>query len=102
VHTVFPFPDVQELIKRLRNIGTVHIFDSPIYANGKSAEAKARSAAYFQSMGFPGMEKYYYHHEKKDFEGLGAEFMYDPSEPYWRFVRLFINSSPFPWIRIRK
>jgi SAM-dependent methyltransferase len=96
------FSDLRSLIGRLKEIGSIHIIDSPVYDDGASAEAKARSAAYFHSMGSPGMEKFYYHHEKKDFRAFNAEFMYDPSGLFGRLTRRLTNSSPFPWIRIGK
>lgn len=94
------FPDVKNLIRRLLEIGTVYIIDSPVYKNGKSAEAKARSAAYFTSMGFPGMEKFYYHHERSALEEFKPKYLYDPSKGIWRLLGLIFKSSPFPWIRI--
>ncbi|HMJ69891.1 MAG TPA: class I SAM-dependent methyltransferase [Cyclobacteriaceae bacterium] len=94
------FPDVRALIGKLRKIGTIHIIDSPVYSGGKAVEAKARSANYFRSMSTPGMEKFYYHHERSVFEGLGAEFLYDPSNITGKLNKVFVNGSPFPWIRI--
>jgi SAM-dependent methyltransferase len=96
------FPDVRSLITRLRKIGTIHIIDSPVYGEGKAAEARVRSATYFHSMNTPGMEKFYYHHEKNVFEDLGAEFLYDPSNMAGMLNKLLVNGSPFPWIRIGK
>lgn len=94
------FPDVRKLIYRLRTMGTVYIIDSPIYKNGKAPAAKARSAAYFQSMGSSGMERFYYHHERSAFEEFKPEYLYDPTKGIWWFLGLLFKSSPFPWIKI--
>lgn len=96
------FPDVKSLIRRLRKIGTVHILDSPIYDNGTAGDAKVRSAAYFKSMGSPGMEKFYYHHELREFVEFAPEYVYNPSDVYWRIIRAFMAFSPFLWIKIDK
>lgn len=95
------FPDVKQLITRLRDIGTIYIIDSPVYKNGKADGAKARSAAYFGSMGAPGMEKFYYHHERKEFDEFKPEYLYDPEAPLWWVLRRIFKSSPFPWIKIK-
>lgn len=94
------FPDVKRLITRLQEVGTIYIIDSPVYKNGKAAEAKARSATYFKSMGSPGMEKFYHHHERKDFEEFKPEYLYDASAPLWWFLGLVFKTSRFPWIKI--
>lgn len=96
------FPDVRKLLRRLRKMGTVYIIDSPIYKPGKSPAAKQRSAAYFRSMGSPGMEKFYHHHERPALDEFKPEYLYDPSKGIWWFLNLLFKGSPFPWIKIDK
>jgi SAM-dependent methyltransferase len=96
------FPDLKQLIRRLLPMGTIYIIDSPVYKKGESAAARERSVAYFNKMGAPGMEKFYYHHERTALEEFNPKYLSDPSKGIWWFLGLFFKGSPFPWIRIGK
>jgi len=89
---------VDTLLQMLDHKGSIHIIDTPFYKTGIASNARSRSATYFRSKDAAGMEPFYYHHEIDELKDLNAEFLYQPT----RIKKLMGNSSPFPWIRIRK
>jgi SAM-dependent methyltransferase len=97
------FPDLRALLTRLRYLlnenGTIHILDTPFYKKEKVADARARSADYFNSKEAGGMEKFYFHHDIDILKEFNPTFLYRPNI----FTRLLNKyNSPFPWVRIRK
>lgn len=94
---------IKELLYSLKQDGEIHILDSPFYEDEKLAEAKQRSEAYYNSIGFPEMKDYYFHHTYKNLSDFTHQFLYDPRTLRNRILSIaFKNDSPFPWIRIRK
>lgn len=102
------FPDVKGLVNRLLQIlkpsGEIHILDSPLYSSTAEIEkARGRSAAYFQSLGFPGMTNKYFHHGLHQMNGLNYAFLSSPSSLINKIRRKILSTteSTFPWIVVR-
>ena len=101
------FRDLDRLFHRvfdlLREGGSIHIFDSPIYKADQVSAAKSRSVAYFTSKGHPEMDMHYFHHSFEMLNKFNFEIMYDPMSIKNRIVRKWFEKdlSPFPWIRIQ-
>ena len=100
------FPDLQTLVKRCRQLlnedGEVFIVDSHFYENKAAAEqARARSAAYYASIGTPEMAAFYHHHTRQAIteacDGMTVEII----PPRGRAVAFVLGRYPFPVVRIR-
>ncbi|MCT4580629.1 MAG: class I SAM-dependent methyltransferase [Flavobacteriales bacterium] len=93
------FPDLTLLFQRLKSLlsarGEIHILDSPFYSTlEESRAAQQRTATYYKQLGFPEMEKYYYHHQLDDLNGW--ERLYVPPK---NMLQKIMNrkDSPFGW-----
>ena len=95
------FESLQDIIKAalgyLTPEGEVHIIDSNLYQPYEIAEAMQRSKIYFTQIGFPEMQRYYFHHCIHDIESFRYSILYDPGV---LFNRLF-RKRFFPWIAIK-
>ena len=91
------FEEPQGFIERCKERfpnARVFILDSPIYQTHEEArEAKIRSAAYYEKMGFPGLSKYYFHHSWNDIKNM--KVLSKPSKNI-----LFRKKNPFPIIQV--
>ena len=99
------FPDLSKLIRSLQNIlsteGEIHIIDSHLYITETRVNAQQRSATYFDSLGFAGLDNYYFHHCWSDLKPFPYQLLYDPRLFLNKFKRFFQKDrSPFPWIVI--
>jgi ubiquinone/menaquinone biosynthesis C-methylase UbiE len=88
------------LFRVLQPDGEIHILDSPFYQIQEVQNAKARTAAYYQSMGCPEMAAFYFHHS---FQELAAFSPVIQPKKYslWDKIRRK-PQSPFQWIVVRK
>ena len=96
------FPSVAGLIELLLQQvypgGEINILDSIFYEPAKLDGARKRSSDYFDSMGFPEMSDYYFHHSLSDLISFSYEILRDPRTPGNRFF----GKNPFYWICIKK
>lgn len=97
------FPSVSETIQHLSRLlkhdGEIHILDSPFYRLEKVTAARQRTASYYRDMGFPGMTRYYFHHEQTALDGFEYETLHKPS----LFKSFFsTHKNPFPWFCLKK
>ena len=83
------FPDLYMLTERLLPIlstnGEIHLVDSIFYDD--TLAARQRSEAYYNSIGFPQMSQYYFHHSVKDLKKAGYKKLYPG----------FFNRSVLQW-----
>lgn len=101
------FPWLNEIVhtafELLAPDGEIHIIDSPFYNAAARSKAVARSAAYFNTLGFPSMSDHYFHHILEDMEQFRSEILYDPHAWYRQLLPASLTGpiNPFHWIRIR-
>lgn len=96
------FPSVVNILKQALDIlndrGEIHILDTPFYDPLLVSEAYQRSRAYYNSMGFPEMADYYFHHSISEFWGFKYEVLFNPDN----ILNRLLKKDPFHWISIRK
>ena len=97
------FPNLTQTINRAMELlverGSIHILDSPFYAQSKVKEAIQRSRDYYRQLGFPEMSDHYGHHTLEEIASFKPHFRYRPVKGF--FNRFKSADSPFPWIEIR-
>lgn len=93
-----PVTVLNSLLKKIKPGGEIHILDSPFYKRHEIDMACQQSANHFDSVGFPEMKNFYFHHTLDILDGFPYSILYHPSF----FQRLRNQKSPFPWIRIKK
>lgn len=101
------FPDLPDLVREATPLlsarGEIHFIDSPFYAASRVEEARARSRAYYASLGFPEMAALYRHHTLDELAAYRPVLLHDPASPRARLRRLLrLPDSPFPWIRLSR
>jgi ubiquinone/menaquinone biosynthesis C-methylase UbiE len=100
------FSDIKSLIVRLfyflKKDGEIHILDTPFYGDGDIYEARARTQAYYSSIGCPEMAQHYFHHRLSELAGFRPEILSGKGLAM-RLRALFSRHVPghFHWIRIR-
>ena len=82
----------------LNSRGEIHILDAPFYDADEVLNAALRSQQYYQSMGFPQMADYYFHHQWEELKNYRYKILYHPR---WLINRLWKPVNNFPWIRIK-
>jgi ubiquinone/menaquinone biosynthesis C-methylase UbiE len=87
------------LLENLNVGGEIHIIDTHFYTASTQAAAQKRSEAYFTKMGFPELNKFYFHHLLEELQSFDYDKLYTPSL-FRRYINL--NKNPFPWFRIKK
>ncbi len=101
------FPSLSKLLDRLLELikddGSVHILDSPMYARGEEVAAQQRTKTYYKNLGFPEMAAHYFHHSWAELGRFKYHTPYNPQQFLTRIrQRLFIKDSPFPWVIVQK
>ncbi|HZK62599.1 MAG TPA: class I SAM-dependent methyltransferase [Puia sp.] len=90
---------VCKCLKLLKPGGEIHLTDSPFYDKREMEAAKQRTFQYYDSLGFPEMSEYYFHHDIREFSVFNHRIMQDPNS---MFAKIWGNRDYFPWIRIKK
>jgi ubiquinone/menaquinone biosynthesis C-methylase UbiE len=85
-------------LRLLKPDGDIHIIDTHFYPLSGLSAAKERSLLYFETMGFPEMTEWYFHHTLDDLDTFNYSILYDPESLFTRFIK---NKNPFHWIRIQ-
>lgn len=95
------FPVLKETLhvakQHLKDDGEIHLIDSHFYEAREVNDARRRSEAYFDSIGFGTMISHYHHHCIDDLKELDYKILYRPGAIASFFGK---NKSPFPWICI--
>jgi len=95
------FPSVKKTVKaalqHLTLQGEIHITDSPFYKQKEIAQARQRTKEYFESVSFPKMARYYFHHSIDTLQPFDHKLLYNPGA---LVNRLRKNRSPFHHIVI--
>ncbi|MBB2144647.1 methyltransferase domain-containing protein [Pedobacter sp. LMG 31464] len=95
------FPSIQEIIAKSKQYllkkGEIHLIDTNFYDSITAIEAKKRTQLYFTKMGFPEMDKFYFHHQLDELTNFNYQVIYNPK---LLLNRLFIK-NPFYWICIK-
>lgn len=88
-----------EAIDHLKPGGEIHIMDSPFYKQKEVAAARLRSEQYYESIRFPEMNKYYFHHCINELRPFNHKILYNPDANgfyLWKY------KNPFYWICIKQ
>jgi len=90
---------ISKALKKLEPQGEIHILDTAFYQPNEVTAAKERTVVYFNTLGFPGMAAFYFHHTITELSSFRYEIRYEPS-----FFRRQIHNdkNPFPWISIKR
>jgi 2-polyprenyl-3-methyl-5-hydroxy-6-metoxy-1,4-benzoquinol methylase len=95
------FPSLDEILslatQLLNPLGEIHILDSHFYRPLEVEAARRRSVDYYQSMKFPGMTKYYFHHCINELKPYNYKILYNPGSIFNGFIK---NKNPFHWITV--
>ncbi|HEY6435052.1 MAG TPA: methyltransferase domain-containing protein [Ignavibacteriaceae bacterium] len=99
------FPDLKKLLSKLVSMinrnGEIHFIDSPFYKQNEVDNARKRTEKYYQTIGFPEMSENYFHHAWDELSDFKFNILYNPVTVISKFKQLiFMNDSPFPWIKI--
>ncbi len=86
-------------LKLLKPGGEIHLIDSPLYNTGEIEAAKQRTFSYYDSLGYPEMSEYYFHHDIHELRAFNHKIMQNPNSA---FNKLFGNKDGFYWICIKK
>ena len=89
---------INDILEWLKPDGEIHILDSPFYSLSELLAANQRSHHYYESVGFPEMTEFYFHHSLDNLENYNYKILYDPKS---LFNKLLQNKNPFPWICIK-
>ena len=96
------FPSLPLVIKNakllLKKGGELHILDSPLYHRKDTTTAINRTKAYYNTLGFPEMADFYFHHSIEEIKQAGFETMYSPKR-FWTFLKKINN--PFYWVCLK-
>jgi ubiquinone/menaquinone biosynthesis C-methylase UbiE len=96
------FPSLIEIISKAKTLlktgGEIYITDSMFYDQQDLKNAKARSATYFDSIGFPEMSNWYFHHSITALDCFNYKILYRPGNFMSRF---FKHNDPFHRILIK-
>jgi len=96
------FPSMKKIIhyalSYLKPGGEIHIMDTPFYRTAEVETAKRRTAAYYNSLGYPEMADFYFHHIGNDLRSFHHSMLHNP---HGFLQRLLGNNDPFPWVRIK-
>jgi hypothetical protein len=79
--------------------GEIHLMDSPFYEEQEITGAKERTFRYYDSLGYPEMSEYYFHHNINDLKGFRHKIMQNPNS---LFNILRGNQDCFYWICVKK
>jgi ubiquinone/menaquinone biosynthesis C-methylase UbiE len=101
------FKDLNSLLNKLLSLitdnGEIHLLDTPFYNYTELAGARERTAAYYKSLGYLEMAKYYFHRSYEQLEKFNYSIMFNPNSFKVRIKKILnAKDSPFPWIKIVK
>jgi ubiquinone/menaquinone biosynthesis C-methylase UbiE len=85
-------------LEHLTPQGEVHILDTNFYLGPEVILAQQRTKKYYDSIGFSGMEEYYFHHTLNELTLFQYEILFNPTS--WR-NKLSFNKTPFYWIVVK-
>lgn len=89
---------IQQALSLLRLNGEIHIIDSHFYKRNELEAARLRSKEYFESIGFPGMSRHYFHHCTDELKVFDSKILRSPGPIKKLF---FKNNNPFYWVCIQ-
>jgi len=96
------FGDLSKIISTALDLlqpkGELHILDTHFYKRSELEHAKKRSIDYFNSVGFPGMSEYYFHHSIDELKNFNYKIIHNPN---FIIHQLMKNKNPFYWIVVQ-
>lgn len=97
------FPSLKKIIymavSYLKPGGEVHITDTPLYRPAGLEAAKRASLAYYNSLGYPEMADFLFHHSSDDLRSFHSTVLFHRNN---FGSRLWGNRPHCPWVRIKK
>ncbi len=92
---------MERLLYLIKQDGEIHIIDSPIYNPHEIKNAQKRTRRYYETIGFPEMSDYYFHHSIEELKKYNHVFLCNRKKNNF-YTKFFNNTdSPFPWIMIK-
>ena len=95
------FPTLDEIIgpalEHLDPKGEIHILDSHFYKSAEVEAARERSVEYYQTIHFPEMSHYYFHHSIEELKPYEHKILHNPNYIIHQIMK---NKNPFYWISI--
>ncbi len=85
--------------EHLKPGGEIHLIDSPLYDSREIECARERTFYYYDSLGYPEMSDYYFHHDLNDLRGLNYKILQNPNSV---FNKLLGSKDRFHWICLKK
>jgi ubiquinone/menaquinone biosynthesis C-methylase UbiE len=85
-------------LEHLTPRGEIHFLDTKFYQVPEVILAQQRTKQYYNSIGFSGMEAYYFHHTLNELNVFQYKVLFNPAS--WR-NKLSFNKTPFYWIVIK-
>lgn len=99
------FQDLDKILYKCMQLlkpgGSVHIIDTPFYADHDIARAKTASADYYEKLGFAELAQHYHHHSWSEIQPYHPVVHYRPVTSFFSSLS-GKKKSPFPWIEIIK
>jgi ubiquinone/menaquinone biosynthesis C-methylase UbiE len=96
------FPSLITILKQslaiLNRGGEIHIIDSHFYKPTSTDKAEERSRQYYAGLGFPEMNKHYFHHSVSEFWGFKYNILFNPDS----LLNRLLKKGPFYWIVVYK
>jgi SAM-dependent methyltransferase len=97
------FPSLKKTLsfclKFLKPGGEIHLLDSPFYDAEEIEAAKERTFLYYDSLGYPEMSDYYFHHDIHDLRGFRYKIVQNPNSLFNKF---WGHRDCFYWICVKK
>lgn len=97
------FPCLSETLsnclEHLKPGGEIHLIDSPLYDTRNIEAAKERSFEYYDSLGFPEMTDYYFHHDISCLQEFPHKILQNPNSI---LNKLWGTKDCFYWICLKK
>jgi ubiquinone/menaquinone biosynthesis C-methylase UbiE len=95
------FKSLQKILvtaqQSLNKNGEIHILATNFYTLDTIANAKERTASYFETLGCTAMKDHYFHHLWESLNAFSYKILYNPRHIFNKIL----NSSPFYWICVR-
>ncbi|HVY74969.1 MAG TPA: class I SAM-dependent methyltransferase [Puia sp.] len=89
---------LNQCLNHLSTGGEIHIIDSPLYQPAEIAAARKRTADYYDSLGYPEMNDYYFHHDLNELQRFQHKLLRDPGS----LMNRIRGKGGFYWVCIKK
>jgi ubiquinone/menaquinone biosynthesis C-methylase UbiE len=85
-------------LRHLNPGGEIHLLDSHLYEASETEEARKRTFAYYDSLGYPEMSEYYFHHGISELQPFRHRILQNPRS----LLNRLRGGQGFHWVCIKK